>query len=63
MLSFCDTKNIVAKLDHQTHIYGNSSFTTLLLDHLVSWKGEANFEKLQTVCTKDRMKKNTSKEY
>jgi hypothetical protein len=48
MLSFCETKNIVAKVDHQTQVYGNSSFTTLLLDHLVSWKGEANFEKLQT---------------
>ncbi len=27
LLSFCHT-NSVAKLDHQTHIYGNSSFTT-----------------------------------
>jgi hypothetical protein len=35
-----------------TKLYGNSSFTTLLLDHLVSWEGEANFEKLQAVSTK-----------
>jgi hypothetical protein len=55
-------KTLLQKLTTKPKVYGNSSFTTLLLDHLVSWKGEANFEKLQTVSTKDRMKKNTSKE-
>jgi hypothetical protein len=52
MLSFCHT-NSVAKLDHQTHIYGNSSFTTLLLDHRVLFPAkETHFEKLQAPSTR-----------
>jgi len=41
-LSFCHT-NSVAKLDHQTHIYGNSSFTTLLLDQRVLFPAKETF--------------------